>query len=154
MCEKDEIIVQPLDSTIINDVIQSLQAWINNQAILASDLYLDYVEETNGIGFCIKTDSGQIYEEDILGNFTADIIFFVYYTTDVQPDGGGLIYKPLNDLSDWFVNNDFTNLQLGTSLSPKKIMTLKGPVDVAGQDENGNTTFYSTYKFTFYEEEQ
>ena len=32
-------------------------------------------------------------------------------------------------------------------------MTLRGPVDASGRDTNGNTTFYSIYKFIFTEED-
>ncbi|MEL4106780.1 hypothetical protein AAFA46_08095 [Oscillospiraceae bacterium WX1] len=150
--EKDEEIERPLDSTIISEVILYIQTWINSESILATELYLDYVEDSGGIGFCIKTDYGQIVEEDILGNISAEVVFFIYYKTSATPDGDGLIYKPLNDLSEWFVENDFTYLDLGTRRTPREITTINGPVDTSGQDEYGNTTFYSTYKLLFYEE--
>lgn len=152
MEKKDEVKKRPLDSTKILEIILDLQAWINKQQILSSELYIDYVEGTNELGFCIKTDCGWIIEEDVLGNFSAEVQFFIYYKTSAAPDGSGIIYKPLNDLSKWFAKNDFTNLDIGSQRTSKEIMTLKGPIDVSGRDEKGNTTFYSTYKYLFYEE--
>lgn len=105
------------------------------------------------MGFCVKADSGSILEEDILGRYSAEVVFSVYYKTSAVPDGGGLIYKPLNDLSKWFAENDFTNLSMDTRRTPNEIMTLKGPVDESGRDINGNTTFHSIYKFIFTEED-
>lgn len=152
MEEKVEVKKRPLDSTEITEIILDLQAWINQQQILGSKLYVDYSEGTGGLGFCIKTDCSWIIEEDVLGNFLAEVSFYIYYKTSATPDGSGIIYKPLNDLSKWIAENDFTNLEMGVKRTPKEIMTLKGPVDVKGRDENGNTTLYSTYKFQYYEE--
>jgi len=150
---QDEEKVRPLDATVTAEVVSNLRNWINAKGVLSSELYLDYVQGTDGLGFCVKADSGSIIEEDILEGYSAEIVFAVYYKTNATPDGGGLIYKPLNDLSKWLAENDFTNLDMGTRRTPKEIMTLRGPVDASGRDTNGNTTFYSIYKFIFTEED-
>ena len=147
----DEI-VRALDATDATQIIVALQEWINALGILDNHLYLEYVEDTNGLGYCIKSDGGAVLDEDISGGFSAELPFMIYYTTNAVPDGAGAIYKPLNNLSAWFRANGPLGLDIGERRTPDQLATLKGPIDLSGKDERGNTTFFSVYSLTYDEE--
>ncbi len=153
--------VRALDATDVTQVITALQEWINGlrdpeteQPILPGHLWLEYVEESNGLGFCIKSDGGVVLEEDILGGFSAEVPFMIFHTTNAVPDGVGAITQPLSDISAWFRKNGPTGLNIGARRSPDTLTTLKGPTDQSGKDEDGNTTFFSVFSLTYYEEAQ
>jgi hypothetical protein len=154
----DEIL-RALDATDTTQIIEALQTWINglkdpitDEPVLPGRLDIEYVEDPNGLGFCIKADGGAVLEEDILGDITAEVPFAIYYTTNAVPDGAGAVYKPLNNLSAWFRKNGSAGLELGPRRTPDEIVTLKGPTDLSGKDEKGNTTFFSVYSLTYDEE--
>lgn len=144
--------VRALDATDVTQVIIALQEWINGLDILDGHLWLEYPEDPNGFGDYIKSDGGAILEEDIVGDFSAEVPFLIYHTTNAVPDGAGAIYKPLNNLSAWFRANGPAGLDIGERRTPDEITTLRGPMDVAGQDEDGNTTFVSAFALTYDEE--
>ena len=144
--------IRDLDATDVTQVIVALQEWINSLGILSDYLYMEYTEGPAGFGFCIKSDGGAVMEEDIAGGFTAEVPFMIYHTTNAVPDGAGMIYKPLNDLSTWFRANGPAGLQLGVRRIPYELTTLRGPTDMAGKDEDGNTTFFSIFQLTYDEE--
>ncbi len=154
----DELI-RALDATDTTQVIVALQEWINGledpeteTPILPGHLFVEYVEDRNGLGYCIKSDGGAILEEDITGGFSAEVPFAIYFTTNAVPDGAGAIYKPLNDLSAWFRANGPAGLDLGDRRIPDEIITTKGPTDLSGKDAKGNTTFFSIFSLTYDEE--
>lgn len=142
--------VRPLDATDATQVVESVRQWINNIGILTGPLYLEYVED-GPFGYCIKAEGGSITDEDILGNFTAEVPLFIYYTVNYTADDPG-VYKPLNDLSAWFRANGTSGLDLGVRRTPAKITTLAGPKDQYGKDEDGNVTFFAVYQITYDEE--
>ena len=141
-----------LDATDTTQVLEALQEWINGLGILGGYLWLEYVEDTDGLGYCIKADGGVITEEDICGDFTAEVPFIIYYTTNIVPDGAGAVYKPLNDLSAWFKANGPAGLAIGQRRSAHEVLTLAAPKDLSGRDEKGNTTFFAVYQLTYDEE--
>jgi len=144
--------VRLLDTTDTTQVIEALQSWINGLSILDGHLWLEYIEDDQGLGYCIKANGGAITDEDILGNFTAEVLFIIYYTVGVIPDGAGMIYKPLNDLAAWFKANGTTGLSIGDRRTPSEIKALKSPTDLSGKDEDGSTTFFAVYQLTYDEE--
>lgn len=145
--------IRALDATDATQVVAALQAWINSLDILDGHLWLEYVEDAEGLGYCIKADGGLITEEDICGNFTAELPFIIYYTTSIVPDGAGAVYKPLNDLSAWFKANGPAGLEIGERRSVRRLLTLAAPKDLAGKDELGNATFFAVYQITYDEED-
>lgn len=151
--------IRSLDATDATQIIAALQEWINGlkdpeteQPILPGHLWLEYVEDRNGLGYCIKSDGGAVLEEYVNGDFSAEVPFAIYFTTNAVPDGAGAIYKPLNDLSAWFRANGTAGLSLGVRRTPDEIITTKGPTDLSGKDEKGNTTFFSIFSLTYDEE--
>lgn len=149
--------VRALDATDTTQVLVAVQGWINglqdpttHAAILPDTVHLEYTE--GDLGYCIKGMGGAILQEDITGDFSAEVQFALYYTTAAVPDSTGAIFKPLNDLSAWFRKNGTAGLSLGERRTPDEIMTLKAPTDLAGKDSKGNTTFYSIYSITYDEE--
>jgi hypothetical protein len=142
--------IRTLDATDTTQILVALQTWINGLGILGSHLYHEYIE--GDLGYCIKGDGGSVLEEDICGNFTAEIPFMIYFTTNAVPDSAGEIFKPLNDLAAWFKANGTAGLDVGARRTPDEITTLKGPTDLSGKDEKGNTTFFSVYSLTYDEE--
>jgi hypothetical protein len=142
--------VRLLDATDATQVVDAVREWINGLGVLTGHLYLEYVE--NGpFGYCIKADGGSVTEEDIAGDFTAEVPFEIHYTVNYTADDP-TIYKPLNDLSAWFKANGTTGLDLGDRRTPDSIKTIKGPSDMSGLDEDGNVTFFSVYQLTYDEE--
>jgi len=144
--------IRALDATDTTQVIAVLQDWINSLGILDGHLWLEYVEDADGLGYCIKADGGLITEEDICGDFTAELPFIIYYTTNIVPDGAGAVYKPLNDLSAWFKANGPAGLEIGERRSSRQLLTLAAPKDLEGKDELGNTTFFAVYQIIYDEE--
>lgn len=152
----DEV-VRALDATDTTQILVAIQTWINSledpqtkTKILPSKLYLEYQE--GDLGYCIKSNGGAILEEDITGDFYAEVPFMIYFTTAAAPDSAGEIFKPLNDLAAWFKANGTQGLNIGARRTPDQITTLKGPTDMAGKDAKGNTTFFSVYSLTYDEE--
>lgn len=151
--------IRPLDATDITQVIEVVRDWINGlkdpeteQPILDSHLWLEYVEDPNGFGYCIKSDGGDVLEEDVVGGFSAEITFMIYRTVNAVPEAAGAITQPLNDLSAWFRANGTAGLDIGARRTPDELITLKGPTDLSGKDEDGNTTFFSVFSLTYDEE--
>lgn len=149
--------VRALDATDTTQILVALQTWINGledpttkDKILPSKVYLEYQE--GDLGYCIKSNGGAILEEDITGDFYAEVPFMIYFTTAAVPDSSGEIFKPLNDLAAWFKANGTQGLNIGTRRTPDQITTLKGPTDMAGKDAKGNSTFFSVYSLTYDEE--
>jgi len=149
--------VRSLDATDTTQVLVALQTWINGlkdpvtQAeILPSRVYLEYMD--GDLGYSIKSEGGAILDEDIVGNFTAELPFMIYFTTNAVPDNAGEIFKPLNDLAAWFKTNGTIGLDIGDRRVPDEIVTLAGPKDLSGKDTKGNTTFFSVYSLTYDEE--
>lgn len=152
----DEVI-RALDATDTTQVLVAIQAWINgltdpvtHAKIIPERVYLEYQE--GDLGYCIKGNGGSILEEDITGNFSAEIPFMIFFTTAAVPDSTGELFKPLNDLAAWFKANGTTGLSIGARRTPDTIRTLKGPTDLSGKDDKGNTTFFSVYALTYDEE--
>jgi hypothetical protein len=146
--------VKSLDATDITQIVAALQAWINGLGILDNHLWLEYIEESTGLGMCIKANGGNIAEEDIDGSFSAEIPFIVYITVNSVPDGAAAAYKPLNDLGAWFKANGPLGLDIGERRTPDLITMTRAPMDMSGKDESGNATFLATYNLTYYEEAQ
>ena len=146
--------IRVLDATDIIQIVAALQSWINSLNILDEHLYLEYTEESTGLGMCIKANGGAITEEDIIGNFSAEIPFIIYNTVNVPPDGASTAYKPLNDLGAWFKANGPAGLDIGERRTPDKIIMTRAPMDQSGKDESGNTTFLATYSLTYDETPQ
>ena len=118
-----EEIVRALDATDTTQIIVALQEWINglrdpvtHAAVLPSRLYLEYTD--GDLGYCIKSEGGAILEEDIVGGFSAEVPFMIYFTTNAVPDSAGEMFKPLNDLSAWFKANGTAGLSLGAGARP------------------------------------
>lgn len=145
---------KPLDATDITQIVAALQEWINGLDILDSHLWLEYIEDSTGLGMCIKANGGSILEEDIDGGFSAEIPFIIYITVNSVPDGAAAAYKPLNDLGAWFKANGPLNLDIGERREPDKIVMTRAPMDMSGKDESGNTTFLATYTLTYDEAPQ
>jgi hypothetical protein len=152
-------IIRPLDATDVTQIIVAVQEWINSlqdpvshNSILPSRLWLEFPNDPNGYGYSIKSDGGSVLEEDITSSFSAEIPFLVYYKTNAVPDGAGDIYKPLNDLSAWFRKNGTAGLNIGERRTPDTLITLRGPMDQSGKDEDGNVTFFSAFALTYDEE--
>jgi hypothetical protein len=159
LAEEDNMaeIIRALDATDTTQILVSLQTWINslqdpstNEPIIPQRVYLEFVE--GDLGYCIKSEGGAVFEEDITGDFSAEVPFQLYLTTNAVPDSAGEIFKPLNDLAAWFRVNGTTGLNIGARRTPDAISTLRGPTDVAGKDEKGNTTFVSIFSLTYDEE--
>jgi hypothetical protein len=145
---------KPLDATDITQIMASLQTWINGLDILDYHLWLEYIEESTGLGMCIKANGGNILEEDVDGGFSAEILFIVYIVVNSVPDGAAAAYKPLNDLGAWFKANGPLGLDIGKRRIPDQIVMTRAPMDMSGKDESGNTTFLATYNLTYDEEAQ
>lgn len=145
---------KPLDATDITQIMASLQTWINGLDILDYHLWLEYIEESTGLGMCIKANGGNILEEDVDGGFSAEIPFIVYIAVNSVPDGAAAAYKPLNDLGAWFKANGPLGLDIGKRRIPDQIVMTRAPMDMSGKDESGNTTFLATYNLTYDEEAQ
>jgi len=145
---------KPLDATDITQIVAALQEWINGLDILDSHLWLEYIEDSTGLGMCIKANGGSILEEDIDGGFSAEIPFIIYITVNSVPDGAATAYKPLNDLGAWFKANGPLGLNIGERRTPDKIVMTRAPMDMSGKDESGNTTFLATYTLTYDEAPQ
>lgn len=148
----DEVVYKALDATDATQVIAALTSWINGLGILPDTLHIEYVPDSHSLGFCIKSAGGYVIDEDIIGDFSAEVPFEIYYTTNAVPDGAAAIYEPLNDLSAWFRANGTTGLDLGDRRTPDEIITTRGPTDQSGQDEDGNVTFFSSFSLTYDEE--
>ena len=142
--------IRLLDATDQTQIIVALQEWINGLAVLDDRLYLEF--QNNGFGYCVKSNGGAITDEDICGNFSAEVQFSIYFTTNAIPDSAGETFKPLNDLSAWFRANGAAGLEIGDRRTPDEITTLKAPSDLAGLDEQGNATFFAIYRLTYDEE--
>lgn len=149
--------VRALDATDQTQILVALQTWINSledptthSKLIPEPVRLEYMED--GLGYCIKGNGGAVLEEDIQGNFSAEIPFMIYFTTAAVPDSAGEIFKPLNDLAAWFRANGTEGLDIGDRRTPDQLTTLKGPTDLEGKDEKGNTTFFSVYSLTYDEE--
>jgi hypothetical protein len=145
---------KPLDATDITQIVAALQEWINGLDILDSHLWLEYIEDSTGLGMCIKANGGSILEEDIDGGFSAEIPFIIYIAVNSVPDGATAAYKPLNDLGAWFKANGPLGLDIGERRTPDKIVMTRAPMDMSGKDESGNTTFLATYTLTYDEAPQ
>jgi hypothetical protein len=145
---------KPLDATDIVQIVASLQEWINGLEILDDHLWLEYIEESAGLGMCIKANGGDILNEYVDGSFYAEVPFIVYITVNSIPDGAAAAYKPLNDLGTWFKKNGPLGLDIGERREPDKIVMTRAPMDMTGKDESGNTTFLATYNLTYDEEAQ
>ena len=145
---------KPLDATDIIQIVAALQEWINGLDILDSHLWLEYIEDSTGLGMCIKANGGSILEEDIDGGFSAEIPFIIYIAVNSVPDGATAAYKPLNDLGAWFKANGPLGLDIGERRTPDKIVMTRAPMDMSGKDESGNTTFLATYTLTYDEAPQ
>jgi len=146
--------VKPLDATDVTQIIAALQTWINGLDILDYHLWLEYIEESTGLGMCIKANGGEIIEEDIDGGFSAEIPFIVYTCSNAVPDGAGAIYKPLNDLGAWFKANGPLGLNIGERRTPDLITMTRAPMDQSGKDESGNVVFLATYSLAYDETPQ
>lgn len=153
----DNNTIRALDATDTTQILVAVQTWINGITdpatqlkIIPERVYLEYQE--GDLGYCIKSNGGAVLEEDITGNFYAELPFMIYFTTAAEPDSAGAVFKPLNDLAAWFRANGTTNLDLGPRRTAAEISTLKGPTDLSGKDSKGNTTFFSVYAL-FYDEE-
>jgi hypothetical protein len=144
--------LKALDATDATQVLVALQDWINGLSILNSKLYLEYTDNKDGFGYYIKSDGGAILEEDIDGGFSAELPFSIYFKTNDVPDSTGELFKPLNKLAAWFRKNGTSELDIGSRRTPDELTTLRGPTDLAGKDEDGNTTFFSIFSLTYYEE--
>lgn len=149
--------VRALDATDTTQILVAIQTWINGLTdpvthvkVLPERVYLEYQE--GDLGYCIKSSGGAILQEDITGDFHAEVPFMIYFTTAAVPDSAGAIFKPLNDLAAWFKANGTQGLNIGTRRTPDQITTLKGPTDLAGKDAKGNSTFFSVYSLTYDEE--
>lgn len=149
--------VRALDATDTTQILVSLQTWINgltdpttHAKIIPDKVYLEY--QQGDLGYCIKSNGGAILDEDITGNFSAEVPFMIYFTTAAIPDSAGEIFKPLNDLAAWFKANGTQGLSIGLRRTPDAITTLKGPTDLNGRDALGNATFFSVYSLTYDEE--
>jgi hypothetical protein len=141
-----------LDATDAIQIVAAIQAWINGLNILDEHLYLEYTESTTGLGMCIKANGGVITDEDICGDYSAEVPFIVYNTVNVTPDGAALAYKPLNDLGAWFKANGPLGLDIGERRTPDLMLMTRGPMDQSGKDESGNITFMAVYSLTYDEE--
>jgi hypothetical protein len=95
---------------------------------------------------------GDVTEEDITGDFSAEIQFGIYLTTNAVPDNDGSVFKSLNDLSAWFRKNGTAGLDIGTRRTPDEITTLKDATHLSGPDEERNVTFVSVYGLTYDEQ--
>lgn len=149
--------VRALDATDSTQILVALQTWINglqdpvtHNKIIPETVFLEY--QNGDLGYCIKGNGGAIFEEDITGSFSAEVPFMIYFTTAAVPDSAGEIFKPLNDLSAWFKANGTAGLNIGARRTPEQLLTLKGPTDLNGKDEKGNTTFFSVFTLTYDEE--
>ena len=142
--------IRPLDATDQTQIMIALQEWINGIDVLPEHLYLEYTDQLNT--FCIKCNGGAITEEDICGNFSAEVQFSIYYYTNAEPDDAGEVPRPLNDLSAWFKKNGTPGLNIGDRRTIDKLTTLKIPTDLNGQDESGNVEFFSIFSLEYDEE--
>lgn len=142
--------IRVLDATDQTQIIVALQEWINGLEILDDRLYLEF--QNGNFGYCIKSMGGSITDEDITGDFSAEIQFGIYFDTNAVPDNDGSISKPLNDLSAWFRANGTTGLDIGDRRTSDEIKTLKDATHLSGPDEQGNVTFVSVYGLTYDEE--
>lgn len=146
----EEKTTRALDATDSTEILIALQAWINGLNILGETLYREY--PNGAVGYYIRCDEGTVTEEDICGNFSAEVKFGIYFTTSTAPDSAGAIFEPLNDLSAWFRENGTAGLTIGSRRTPDEITTLKAPTETSEKDEAGNITFISVYTLTYYEE--
>ena len=149
--------IRSLDATDATQVLVSIQTWINGLKdpttlanIIPERVYLE--SQATQFGYCLKGNGGAVIEEDICGNFSAEVPFAIYYTTNAVPDSGGEIFKPLNDLAAWFKANGTAGLLLGDRREPDQIITLKLPTDLSGKDTEGNITFFAVYQLSYDEE--
>lgn len=142
--------VRLLDATDQRQILVALQEWINGLSVLDDKLYLEF--QNGNFGYCIKSLGGSITEEDICGDFSAEIQFGIYLTTNAVPDSDGSIFKALNDLSAWFRKNGTSGLDIGARRTPDEITILKDATHLSGPDEQGNVTFVSAYGLTYDEE--
>lgn len=149
--------VRALDATDQRQILVALQEWINGLTdpdtganIMDDKVYLEFQNEN--FGYCIKSMGGSITDEDITGDFSAEIQFGIYLTTNAVPDNDGSVFKPLNDLSAWFRKNGTAGLDIGARRIPDEITTLKDATHLSGPDEQGNVTFVSVYGLTYDEQ--
>lgn len=142
--------LKPLDATDQTQITVALGNWITSNSIFPGPLLLEYLDDIGS--FCIKCDGGAITEEDVLGNFSAEVQFSIYYLSNAVPDSAGEIFKPLNDLIAWLRKNGTSGLDLGSRRSNAQITTLKAPTDLNGPDEDGNTTFFAVFSLTYDED--
>jgi len=143
--------VKPLDATDIIQIVAALQEWINGLDILDSHLWLEYIEDSTGLGMCVKANGGDILEEDIDGGYSAEVPFIIYNTVSAIPDSLTAASKPMNDLGAWFKSNGPLGLNIGERRIPDRITMTRAPMDMSGKDESGNTTFLATYSL-YYDE--
>jgi len=141
--------LKALDATDLTQILEALKDWINELNILDDTVYLEF--QNGNFGYCIKSMGGNVIEEDILGNISADIQFGIYLTTNAVPDSSA-IYKPLNKLAAWFRKNGTAGLDIGERRTPDEITTLKDATHLSGPDELGNVTFVSLFGLTYDEE--
>jgi len=149
--------LRPLDATDQRQILVALQEWVNGLTdpdtglnILDDRLYLEF--QNSNFGYCIKSMGGSITEEDITGDFSAEMQFGIYLTTNAVPDNDGSIFRPLNNLSAWFRKNGTAGLNIGDRRTPDEIKTLKDATHLSGPDEQGTVTFVSVFGLTYDEE--
>lgn len=142
--------IRPLDATDTTQILVALQSWINGLQIIPERIYVEFME--GDLGYCIKSEGGAVIDEDITGDFTAELPFLIYFTTSAVPDSTGDMFKPLNDLAAWFKKNGTAGLNIGDRRTADTLVTTRGPTDVSGKDEKGNTTFVSIFILTYDEE--
>jgi hypothetical protein len=145
---------RPLDSTDTIQILTKIKDWIDGLGILTSNLNLEYIEGYKGFGFVMKSDGGSITEEDILGNFSAEIPFIVYSTGQAIKDATNLVFKPLNDLGAYFRKNKTLGLDIGARRTPVDIKMIRAPTDPFGQDEEGKITFIAQFLFQYDENKE
>ncbi len=146
--------LRALDATDQKQIIVALQEWINGltdpdteSSILDDIVYLEF--QNGNFGYCIKSMGGAVTEEYINGNFSAEIRFGIYLTTNAVPVNDGSMFEPLNNLSAWFRKNGTSGLDIGDRRVPDEITTLNDATHLSGPDEQGNVTFVSTFGLTY-----
>lgn len=148
--------LKALDATDQTQIIDALKDWINgledpetHVPIMDDKVYLEL--QNGGFGYCIKSMGGNVADEDVTGDFSAEVQFGIYYTSNSVPDSD-TIFRSLNNLAAWFRKNGTAELDIGARRIPDEIKTLKDATHLSGPDELGNVTFVSVFGLTYDEE--
>lgn len=113
---------------------------------------LEYLDEEKE-SLCMKrVGSAHIVKANIIGGYTAELPFMIYYRTSVKDTKSLInITKPFDELAmacEDETHNHFPNIVLPEGFIPLRLEMIETPEDMSGKEDN-MATFMAIYKITY-----